>query len=354
MKHPVRNFFKLLLFIFVILLAWNFKTLCYGIGQLTGQLKIVFNAVPVEDAIKDATLDSSLRKKLLLIQEIRQFATDSLGLKKSENYTTFYNQHDKPLLWVVTGCLPYRLSPKKWWFPFIGSVSYKGFFKENKSKKEAEKIQRQGYETDIYSPAAWSTLGFLKDPVLSGFLKRSYGRIAELIIHELTHETVYLKSSVDFNENFATFTGEKGAELFLKMKFGENSKELKNYRNSIRDEEVYSNYMLSSSKSLDSLYATFAEDIPVKEKATVKYRKIASIMLGINKLPLISKSRYRYNFKSGVLPNNTEFMSFLRYRKKQQTFNELYKSKYHSDLKYFITDITKKTDDNSPLPFELE
>ncbi len=351
MKRPLLNFIKLLLFIFLLIAVWNYQLVFYGVQQLNGQMKIVCFSVPITDVLKNPEIKEETKVKLKIIQEIRQFAIDSLGLNNSDNYTTLYDQKDKPLLFVVTGCKPYSLEAKKWNFPFVGEVSYKGFFKEHRAKKEERLIQQQGYETDIYSPSAWSTLGYFTDPILSNVLKRSNARLADLIIHELTHATVYLKSSVDFNENFATFIGETGAEKFLISKYGVESKEVINFRNYLSDEETYSKYMLKSSKSLDSLYKSLSPELTVQQKASSKYRMIAKIMIGLNQLHFNAAEKYKFHFKKDPLPNNTDFMAFLRYRKTQENFKKAYVEIYNSDLKYFLKDVVERTKNNQELPF---
>jgi predicted aminopeptidase len=351
MKKKLGTFFKISFVALVLVSAWNYDLVFYGARQLKGQLTIIWNSKPVEEVLKDPALKSDTREKLLLTEEIRNFAMDSLGLKNSKNYTTYFDQQDKPIMWVVTGCKPYELKAKEWWFPFLGNVSYKGFFTEEKALTEEQLVRSQGYETDIYSPSAWSTLGFFKDPIFSNMLKRGPGRLSELIIHELTHATIYLESSVDFNENLATFIGEKGAEQFLLSKYGEQSTEYKRYRGFLADEMIYSEYMMQSSKRLDSLYKSFPDALPVKEKALRKYRMIAEIMSGIKELPLSYPERYHFDFKKSKLPNNTEFMAFLRYRKKQDTFNQVFAEKYSNNLKVFIADIVKKSEKDESMPF---
>ncbi|MBL0343428.1 MAG: aminopeptidase [Bacteroidetes bacterium] len=351
MINKFLNFLKFLLFLTLLVAVWNYKLIFYGVQQLNGQLKIICNSVQVAEVIKDPNVNSEIKEKLLLVEEIRRFAMDSLGLANSDNYTTFYDQHEKPLMWVVTGCKPYSLEAKKWNFPFVGEVTYKGFFKEHRAKKEEHLVKQQGYETDIYSPSAWSTLGYFTDPILSNILKRGPGRISELIIHELTHATIYLESSVDFNENFATFIGEQGAGKFLEFKYGSESPEVIKYRNFLEDEEIFSSYMMVSSKKLDSLYKSFTPSLPLKEKAKLKYKMIAEIMLGIGKLNLHSPQRYRHDFKKSPLPNNTDFMAFLRYRKEQEKFKIVFEKNYHGDLKSFVADIVKKSELKEEIPF---
>lgn len=334
---------KLILLVLLIIIAWNFKLILYGIDQLKGQLHIVWNARPTEEILKDPTLKDDYKRKILLVQEIKKFAVDSLGLKNSENYTTFYDQQGKPVLWVLTACPPFEMKAYEWHFPFLGNVSYKGFFKKEKGEKEFQQISRKGFDAELSTVSGWSTLGWFKDPVLSNFLKRPDGVLAEIIIHELTHATIYLKSNVDYNENLATFVGEQGTEKFLDYKFGKDSKERTEYFQYKSDEEVYGNHMLKGAEQLDSLYKTFDNaSIPPKEKHALKYQTIASILLEANRLPLFRKKVYRFDFKKESLPNNAFFMSFMRYRKKQVDFEKELQVRFKDDLRAFIEGIKHK------------
>ena len=68
-------------------------------------------------------------------------------------------------------------------------------------------------------------------------------------------------------------------------------------------------------------------------------------------LPLTYPERYKFDFIKSRLPNNTEFMSFLRYRKKQDNFNKVFIEIYKNDLRTFITDIVNKSAKGEKLPF---
>src|ERR1700752_341879 len=86
---------KLLLLLLLILVIWNFNLVTYGIDQLKGQLHIVMSAQPIEQVLKNQKLQPGYKRKLLLIAEIKKFAVDSLGLKNTDNYTTYYDQLNK-------------------------------------------------------------------------------------------------------------------------------------------------------------------------------------------------------------------------------------------------------------------
>lgn len=334
------NFKKALLVIAIILFTagiFNFKLIHYGLSQLCGQLKIVYRAVPVGEAIRDSSLSDESKQKLLWVEEIKKFAFDSIGLKHSKNYSTFYNQHGNPLLWVVTACPHFEMKPYEWKFPLLGKVSYKGFFDRQQAMAEAQRLRSLSYETEVSTVSGWSTLGWFTDPVLSNMLRRPAGMLAETIIHELTHNTIYLKSSVDLNENLATFIGEKGAEQFLKMKFGNDSRELKDYQQAREDEKRYGAFMLQASGRLDSLYQQFAlNSRSSNEKFKMKFDTIAAIFKEANRLPLHRPEIYFFNFAKDHLPGNPYFMSFLRYRKSQDDFEKKFTEKCDGDLKKFV------------------
>ena len=324
MKLLLKSLKKLLILVLIFIIGYalfNFQLVNYGIAQLKGQVKILYNAEPIETKLSDSNFPDSLKAKLRFIHEIKKFAHDSLGLIVSENYTKVFDQKGKPVLWVITACRPFSMQDYEWNFPFLGNVSYKGYFEKERGEVELKRIEDLGYDVEYQPTAAWSTLGWFEDPILSNMLRRSEGQLAELIIHELTHTTLYLPGSVDYNENFATYVGEQGAIQYLKHKYGTNGTPYTNYLQYQRDEKMYGDYMIQAVHSLDSLYLHFPAHLHRVEKLHLKYKKISEIMAGINQLPLYHPQRYRFDFKHDSLPNNTFFMSFYRYRNQQNEFN---------------------------------
>ncbi|MFO0508130.1 MAG: aminopeptidase, partial [bacterium] len=83
-----------------ILIIWNWSLIYYGIRQGIGQLEIIWNARPVAEFMDDPSFPDSLKSKLKLIEDVRKFAIDSLGLKDTENYKTLYDQKNKEVMWV--------------------------------------------------------------------------------------------------------------------------------------------------------------------------------------------------------------------------------------------------------------
>ncbi|HEV7232298.1 MAG TPA: aminopeptidase [Bacteroidia bacterium] len=331
----------LLLLLFLFLCAGN-QLVLYGLAQGKGQLNIVMNTRQVSDVMKDPAFPDSLKQKLVLIQEVKKFATDSLGLKPSDNYSTIYEQHNKPALWTITASEPFKLKAKEWWFPFLGSVSYKGFFDYAKGKKEADQLVAEGYDVDYGPVSGWSTLGWFKDPILSGMLRRDAGHIADLIIHELTHGTIYLKNKVDFNENLANFIGDKGAERFLIYKYGIGSAEYQEYIHSKSDRRIYNEYILHAADQLDSLYRSFQDHQPLMEKEKKKMALIYETIAGLDKLPLYHKKGYQHYTQDAIQIKNAFFMSFRRYDSQYDVFEKEFREQCHSDIRFYIRMLIKR------------
>ncbi|MBI3512189.1 MAG: aminopeptidase [Bacteroidetes bacterium] len=326
------------LFTFCIL---NSSLVVYGLRMAQGQLSLVWNSREVKDVLADKTVPDSVKQKLKLIGEIRQFAFDSIGLNRNNNYTTYYDQHGQRLIYVVTACEPFALKPHLWHFPFLGNVPYKGFFNKEKAKEEESSLKKEGYDTDIGGASGWSTLGYFKDPILSQMLQYDEGDLAELIIHELTHGTVFVKNDVDFNENLASFVGYKGALWFLESKYGKDSKQYRDYVNGRNDEEVLNKFMLTSAHALDSVYKNFSPGCDRNFKLIAKKKMFDTIVSHSKKLSLAADTLFPARLeKKLVRSGNSLFMHYVRYEAKQNDFESEY-SKF-SGLKAYVEFLKKK------------
>ena len=322
-------------------LIWN-DMVIYGISQGKGQLTIVCNSQPIEEILQDATFPDSLKQKLKLIVEIKQYAFDSIGINESKNYSSVYNQHNKPILLTVSACEPYSFKAKEWTFPFLGAVSYKGFFNKKEAAKEILSLKGKGYDVDVYSPSGWSTLGWFKDPILSNMLYKSEGQLANLIIHELTHGTIYVKNDVTFNENLANFIGDKGSENFLIYKYGIQSKQYTDYEKSKKDETCFKEYILKSSERLDSLYSTLSVKDTDEIKKQKKNKLIKEIVLGVNRLPLYKKKNYFNYSLQAFSEKNAFFMAFTRYDSQYEIFDKEYQEVHRSNLHNYFSFLKEK------------
>jgi len=307
---------KIALSIFILLLIiciWQHALLHYALTQLKGQLSLIYHTQPIEEVLKDKNIPKELKEKLLLIGDIKEFTVNDLGFDSNENYTTYYDQQNKPLMYVVSACPKYSMQEYEWRFPIAGSFTYKGFFIREMADKEV--IERIAEGSDVYlgTASGWSTLGWLKDPVLSGMLNKSNGELAELIIHELTHSFKYVKNNVTFNENLATFVGQKGALLFISKRYGPTSPEMNDYEALLHDNQLFDERMTKGYYELDSLYKSFGSNISEQDKSRMKQVLIDEIIGSIKQLDLIDKHRYNFIAEKKNRVNNAWFASFKRY-----------------------------------------
>ncbi|NNM15541.1 MAG: aminopeptidase [Bacteroidia bacterium] len=322
--------------IIILLVVFNLPLLSYSFAQLKGQLEIIRNAESFDTALNSSDYTQKQKDKIKLVAEIKRFAIDSLGLNESKSYQNIYNQHGNDVLWTITACKPFAFEAHEWSFPFLGNVPYKGFFDYEKGNEEFEEIKNTGLDAEYSSVSGWSTLGWFGDPLLSKMLKRSEGSLADLIIHELTHGTIYIKNEADYNENLATFIGNKGAVEFLSYKYGENSKELSDYLNYQADRKKYVAHILEGSNQLDSLYKNFNSELSDASKEVIKNEMILQVVNNIDTIGFNNPKRFEWDLYKKPLPNNTFFMSYLRYRKKQNSFDSILESKFENDLKKLI------------------
>jgi predicted aminopeptidase len=325
--------------ILIALILWNLELVVYGVRQGYGQVRIVWEARPIEEYLYDPDFPDSLKDKLKLIQEIRKYAIDSLGLKDTKNYRTLFDQKGEEIMWVVQACEPFQLKPKMWDFPIVGSMPYKGFFEKQKALEEKARLEHEGYDISIRNPGGWSTLGWFTDPILSEMLKRNEGDLASLIIHEMVHATIFIKDDVDFNENLASFVGDTAAYYFLASRYGKDSQQFVQYVQEDQDYRKYSRHILRGTHSLDSLFQSLTPDEPIEVKKQKKQAMIVSIMNAADTLSLFKPRKVN---SKGRLPNNTYFMSYHLYQAGQDNFKKELDSDFEGDLKRYIEHLTEK------------
>lgn len=307
----------------------------YLLMQAGGQLEVLWNARAIDEVLNDETFDESIKGKIMYVKEVKHFADSALGLKSANLYTTIYDQKGEDILWNLSASKPFALESVEWNFPIVGSVSYKGFFNLKKAKIEEEDLMRQGYDTRIRPVNAWSTLGWFSDPILSKNLRRNKGSIAELFIHEITHANIFIKDSLSFNENLASFIGEQGAEQFVRVKFGAESMEYLTYVQSEHDVKKYTSHCLEGLKGLDSLYGTFHSSWSAIDKRKAKKNYILGWKSQLKSLVFFDCELYHNLFRN-KLPNNAFFMAFERYASKKEDFEIQLRQQFQGDLGAFV------------------
>jgi predicted aminopeptidase len=107
---------------------------------------------------------------------------------------------------------PGSLDAVGWWYPFLGRLPYRGYFDVERAEREARRLREEsGYDVCVSPVTAYSTLGWLDDPVTSPMLGRGAANLVETLLHELVHATVFIDGDADFNEGVALFIGPEAA-----------------------------------------------------------------------------------------------------------------------------------------------
>lgn len=192
--------------------------------------------------------------KLLLILDIKEFGEREIGLAPGDNYTTYYDVRDSHISWLVSACAQDGFRPYIWSFPIVGDLPYAGFFAKADALAEARELKRQGWDVSVRPVAAYSTLGWFSDPVLSTMLRYREEELADLILHELTHGTVFVEGRADLNERLASFVGTTAALQYLRMRFGASSEPYRRAVAAFADRETFSRFLDVLHARLDALY----------------------------------------------------------------------------------------------------
>ncbi len=321
--------------IVAVSLGWYYRELlAYGVAQGRGQFRVLMDAQPIDYYLENPNFPDSLKTKIRLIEEVKIFAIGELGLNPSNSYSKVFDQQGKDILWNVSASDEFALEPYEWTFPIVGTVGYKGYFDRAAADSEKARLDELGYDTNIRSVGAWSTLGWFNDPIMSNMLYRREGQLAELIIHELTHGTVFVRDSLRFNENLATFVGYIGAIHYLEKKYGKGSAQVDNYIRSEEDYRMFLAHMLRGAKQLDSLYEEIS-DLPIETKREIKQEKIEEIVRTLDTVSFYQPSRFARIYRQR-LPNNANLMSFLRYHSQRDLLTDQYLNNFDSNIKAYI------------------
>lgn len=293
----------------------------YVIRAAWEEAGILWRAEPIAAVLEEGGVDPDARGKLEMVLELREFAARDLGLNVGGSYAAYSHVDRDVLLHVLTAVPKTSLEPYTWWFPFVGRVPYKGYFDGSAARREAESLAARGYDTHIRPASAFSTLGWLDDPLLRRLLELDRVTLAEVVLHELLHNTLFVSGSVAFNESLANFVGKTGAVEFFTQRRGAGSPEARRARRAWLHEVEFSRMMMELAGCLRGLYreaAPEAEKLARREQVFARaQRRWARRLAG--------RPDHGHAWFSRTTLDNAVVLQHLLYVSHLERFDELYR-----------------------------
>ncbi len=206
----------------LVLALWLGTGACSSLGYYAhvtwGGARLAVGGETVEKLLGDSETSPQLREHLELARDILTFAGGELSLPVDGKYRK-YVALDRPyVVWTVVAAPELSLDPRLWCFPIAGCVSYRGFFDEERARRFAARLEARGFDVSVDGVRAYSTLGWLRDPLLSTFLALGEVELAGLLVHELAHGVAYVRDDSSFNESLATFVEREGVRRWLEVR----------------------------------------------------------------------------------------------------------------------------------------
>src|SRR6267142_5919651 len=168
------------------------QTVGYYAQAISGQCQVWNRARSIEALLEDPVVTEPLKQRLRLVLEVRAFAEKELHLPANGHYLRYADRGRRFAVWNVHAAPEFSLTPKSWWYPVVGRLNYRGYFSEDRARRYAARLAKQGFDVYIGEVAAYSTLGWFRDPVLNTFIHQNETDLVELLFHELAHQRLFV------------------------------------------------------------------------------------------------------------------------------------------------------------------
>jgi predicted aminopeptidase len=300
--------------------------LSYLIHAGTGQFRMLYHSIKVEDALEGDSLSPEQKDRLCLVARIKDFGEKELGLKKTKNYQKIYMKSHHPPIYTVSAAPKDSLTRTTWWFPVIGDMPYLCFFNPESARAEKDSLLKKNFDVHMGIADAYSTLGWFKDPVTLNLIDGSTVDLVDTILHEMTHTTLYVKGQGEFNEGLAVLVGKVGALLFFERNYGSSHPFTIKAKESIEDERIFSSFLASLLNKLEQLYGS---NLPYEQKLSAREKIFLASLEEFNQLKgTLRTGRFTHFGRTGL--NNAYLLSIGLYHRHFHLFEAVLKQKGNS------------------------
>jgi predicted aminopeptidase len=251
----------------LLLLVAGCRHISYYGQAARGQMQIFWRQKSIEKLLADSATPADIKRRLRVIGEARAFAEQELSLKAKGHYTRYADLERPYVVWNVYAAPRHSIEPKSWWYPIVGSQSYRGYFDVAGATNCAIELKEEGLDVYVGGVEAYSTLGWFRDPVLNTWIDRDDSRLAALVFHELTHQRLYIPGDTPFNEAFATAVERAGVRRWLEQKGDPSKRAAWDAMQQRRDD--FAGLVRQTQASLKDAYSASDESAKVSGKAQV-------------------------------------------------------------------------------------
>jgi len=234
------------------MLSASCETLQFYRQAVAGQWSIARARQPSTQLIAAQSTDAALKVRLEAVAGYLRFARDDLALDAGKRYSSYVRIDGDYVVWNVFATPEFSTHPTRWCYPIVGCASYRGYFHQRDASRYAERLIAEQHDTIVGGVAAYSTLGWFDDPVLSTFIAWPDTELAGLIFHELAHGRVFVSGDTSFNEAFASFVERRGVLEWLRANHDEARAERVTQR--WRTSDRFVAYLLRWRDELQRLY----------------------------------------------------------------------------------------------------
>lgn len=280
----------------------------YVIQAGIGQAELWSLARDIDDVIADPETDERTRVLLKESKLIMDFARQH-GFERKGNYSQFVEVDRGQVVWFLAAAAPLQLEAEIWNFPLVGSFPYLGWFDHREALQIRERLRQRGLDVYMRPVHAYSTGGWLDDPILSTMLSSTddaFRYLSNILLHELTHANLFVEDQATINESIASFVGDTMAREYLIARFGADSEEVAIYIAEEAEEARLGERFAATYNELAVLYASNKSDA-AKAKEKQRITQALQGELGL-----------------GWQPNNASLLGFKVYNTGRSEFEALY------------------------------
>lgn len=308
-----------LLLTLVVLTMLSGCSMGYYLQSARGQAALMSQRVRIDEIVSDPATPDALRARLTRVQQAREFASAELGLPDKKGYRSYADIGRPYAVWSVSATEEFSLEPVRWCFPVAGCVSYRGYFKEASALKFADGLRKRGLDVSVRGVAAYSTLGYFDDPVLSSMLRWDDMALIAIVFHELAHQLVYVKNDSPFNESFASVVEQLGMRRWTAQHGMPD--DLHRYEARRASQQAFAELLDDTRAQLNALYAS---EISESEKRREKSRIFSALVRRFEAQRSAGKIDKGYNAWFARDLNNADLSAAGLYQKWVPAFMKLY------------------------------